>query len=256
MALREREAHEDMRRKELHAAWDEKVHQPLCEQAHDIMNPPNRAMQQKLSGTKSVEIREPGLIRNLVVNVVDDPARKPVVDLARENAFHQVASHVLRNSHSAPDLVRMQQAVPLPPTGSSRGGPGGGVVPRATTRPVFEPNNWGQRDIQGTMFGHFAQVAEYGPGFKRSVRGGTNVHIPDAADMVLAAGTRHSRLEGHGDVGILRGDTAAQGEASNYKTLHGASSAAPAQDHFTYQTGTHITNLEFPLGKKMFAEFH
>mmetsp|Transcript_43164 Transcript_43164/g.119380 ORF Transcript_43164/g.119380 Transcript_43164/m.119380 type:complete len:444 (+) Transcript_43164:230-1561(+) len=242
---REREVHQEKRRRELHAAWDEIVYQPLAEQLEQHMNPPNRAYQQRLTGSKSVEFKMPNQVFQLVANVVEDPARKPVVNLAREAAFHQVATSVLQGCYSAPDLHHGMRAA------SS-----GSVVPRATSRPVMEPTMWSQKDIQGTMFGHFGQVAEYGPGFRRSIRGGTNVHIPDCQDNALAAGSRKHRTIGHGDVGILRGDTATRGEASHYKSSHGASSAAPLQDHFTYETGTTVTNLEFPLGKKMFPEYH
>jgi len=256
LALREREAHEDRRKRDLHAAWTDTVHKPLVDQADNHMNPPDRLHKQRMNGSKSVEFSLPGVVKSLVANAHDDPVRKPVVDHARENAFHQVATSLLRGSHSAPDLLRSQQMGPHDAIGAAKPGPGGGVVPRATTRPVFEPTNWGQRDIQGTMFGHFAQVAEHGPGFKRALRGGTNAHLSDGSDMVLIAGSRKSRTEGHGDVGILRGDTAAQGESANYKHYHGASCAAPSQDHFTYQTGRRVTDLEFPLGKKIFLEYH
>merc|ERR1719506_2039645 len=54
MALRERQDHEDKRRRELHANWDEQVYQPIAQQAYDHMNPPNRAIKQMLHGSKSV----------------------------------------------------------------------------------------------------------------------------------------------------------------------------------------------------------
>eukprot|EP00927_Polykrikos_kofoidii_P019218 TRINITY_DN18967_c0_g1_i1.p1 TRINITY_DN18967_c0_g1~~TRINITY_DN18967_c0_g1_i1.p1 ORF type:complete len:454 (-),score=90.20 TRINITY_DN18967_c0_g1_i1:215-1576(-) len=261
IALRERETHEEQRRRELHAAWENKVHAPLANQAHERMNPPNRALQQKLMGSRSVEIRSPEeeyAKFALVENVADNPARKPVVDLAKENAFHQAATSVLRGSQSAPDLRKY----PCPPEvvapwpGVMEGGFApmrSSVVPRAVSRPVLEPMSWGQKDIQGTMFGHFAQAAEYGPGFRRGVRGGKDVHIPNSRDDgVLVAGSRKSRITGGGDVGILTGDTAASGESFAYKRDHGSGSGAPMQDHYTYETGTKVTDLEFPLGKRMF----
>ena len=39
--------------------------------------------------------------------------------------------------------------------------------------------------------------------------------------MSAEAGTRFSRLHGHHDMGILRGDTGSQGETSNFKTHEG-----------------------------------
>eukprot|EP00928_Gymnodinium_smaydae_P076367 TRINITY_DN5938_c0_g1_i1.p1 TRINITY_DN5938_c0_g1~~TRINITY_DN5938_c0_g1_i1.p1 ORF type:complete len:436 (-),score=81.02 TRINITY_DN5938_c0_g1_i1:137-1444(-) len=248
MALRERENHEDRRRQEFHAAWEQRVYKPLSDQAHRHMNPPDRGIMQKMTGNKGVEFRLPSNSRRLIANVCEDPVRKPSVDHAQENAFHHVANVVLHGSLSAPHLY--DHCLPPPATGA------GGVMPRARTRPVLEPTNWSQHGIKGTMFGHFAQVCEYGPGFKRAMRGGTNVHIPDTSDMVLTAGSRVGRATGHGDVGILRGDTAAQGESSNFKVAHGPSCAAPMQDHFTFETGPRVTELEFPLGKRIFPEFH
>eukprot|EP00927_Polykrikos_kofoidii_P051248 TRINITY_DN45035_c0_g1_i1.p1 TRINITY_DN45035_c0_g1~~TRINITY_DN45035_c0_g1_i1.p1 ORF type:complete len:445 (+),score=41.11 TRINITY_DN45035_c0_g1_i1:122-1456(+) len=259
VALRERDAHEERRRRELHAVWESKVHAPLANQAHQRMNPPNRALQQQLTGSRCVHIQSPeeeGMEFALVENVDDNPARKQVVDHAKENNFHMAASSVLQGSHSMPDLRRSPSSpeciAPWPSSGSSSpASVRSGVVPRAMSRPVLEPTSWGQQHIQGSMFGHFAQAAEHGPGFRRAVRGGRNVHIPNRSDNVLAAGSRNSRILGHGDVGILRGVTATQGETANYKTELGANSGAPGQDHYTYETGANITNLEFPHGKRM-----
>jgi len=239
MALRERQAHEDKRKRELHAAWDEQVYQPIATQAYEHMNPPNRAVKQMLHGSKSVDFILPGDKKKLMANVDGDPNRKPVIEMAKENAFHQAASAVLGQSQSAPDLHMMA----------------GRVVPRARSRPSLEPTHWHQVALQGTMFGHFAQIAEHGAGFKRSLRGGTNVHIPDESDGVPAVGKRNTRAFGINDLGILKGDTAARGESSTHKQEWGAASGAPIQDHYTYETGTRVTDIEFPLGKRMFPEF-
>lgn len=238
MALRERQAHEDRRRKELHATWDEKVYQPLATQAYNHMNPPNRAVQQMLQGSKSVQFIMPAERKQLIATVHEDPDRKPVIEMAKETAFHHAANTVLGVSSSAPNLRK------------------GHVVPRALSRPTLEPNLWSQQRLQGTLFGHFAQVAEQGANFKRARRGGHSVHIPDESDGVAAVGKRHTRQFGHHDVGILRGERASEGECSNHRTAWGAGSAAPAQDHYTYETGTHVTDIEFPLGKRMFPHFH
>jgi hypothetical protein len=240
MALRERQAHEDKRRRELHAHWDEQVYEPIAKQAYDHMNPPNRAIKQATLGNKSVAFTWPEQKKKIYANVDGDPSRKPVIEMAKENAFHQAAGAVLGLSASAPDL-HVQS---------------GHVVPGARSRPTLEPTLWSQVKLQGTLFGHFAQVAEHGQGFKRSRRGGTNVHIPDESDGVPAVGKRNSRAHGHDDLGILKGNTAALGESSTHKTEWGAGHGGPAQDHFTYETGVHVTDIEFPLGKKMFPTFH
>lgn len=240
MALRERQDHEDKRRRELHQHWDEQVYQPIAMQAYEHMNPPNRSIKQMLQGSKSVGFMLPDSKKTLVANVDGDPNRKPVIEMAKENAFHQAASAVLGKSFSSPDLHTMA----------------GHVIPRARSRPTMEPEQWSQGKLQGTLFGHFAQIAEQGLDFKRSRRGGTGVHIPSELDGVEAVGKRNTRSFGNHDLGILKGDTAAQGESSVHKSSWGAASGAPTQDHFTYTTGVRVTDVEFPLGKRMFPEFH
>eukprot|EP00929_Paragymnodinium_shiwhaense_P034786 TRINITY_DN18884_c0_g1_i1.p1 TRINITY_DN18884_c0_g1~~TRINITY_DN18884_c0_g1_i1.p1 ORF type:complete len:436 (-),score=92.16 TRINITY_DN18884_c0_g1_i1:323-1630(-) len=268
LALREREAHEDSRRRDLFNSWEEKIYNRLESQADFHINPPSRAHQQKLLGSKSVDFSLPGEHESfrLVTNLADDPLKKQLVDHARETTFHHAANAVINHTHSAPVLLGLPAAPvarapwPSPALGNISGGrPGGqgsGVIPASTTRPVLEPTKWGQVQIQGSPFGHFAQACEYGPGFKRAVRGGNSAHLPDMTDGVEPFGTRRSRVYGHNDVGILKGTFAAEGEARNFKTNYGASNGAPNQDHFTYETGTHVTNLEFPLGKRMFPQFH
>jgi len=238
MALRERQDHEDKRRRELHENWDAQVYQPLALQAYEHMNPPSRLMKQMVTGSKNVGFMLPDSKKTLVANVDGDPNRKPVLEMAKENAFHQAASAVLGKSYSAPLLMC------------------GHVLPRARSRPTLEPELYSQGKLQGTMFGHFAQIAEQGANFKRSRRGGTDIHIPDEADGVEAVGKRKTRSFGRHDLGILKGDTAAQGETASFKSSWGAASGAPAQDHFTYDQGMRVTDIEFPLGKRMFAEFH
>jgi len=240
MALRERQDHEDKRRRELHQNWDEQVFQPIATQAYEHMNPTNRAVKQMLQGSKSVGFILPDSKKTLVANVDGDPNRKPVIELAKENAFHQAANAVLGRSSSAPSLQVMA----------------GQVVPRARSRPTMEPELWSQGRLQGTLFGHFAQIAEQGANFKRSRRGGTGVHIHDESDGVEALGKRNTRSFGRNDLGILKGDTAAQGECSAHRTHWGAAQGAPAQDHFTYEQGVRVTDIEFPLGKRMFPVFH
>lgn len=240
MALRERQDHEDKRKRELHENWDEQVYKPIATQAYEHMNPANRNIKQVLHGSKSVGFVLPDSKKTLVANVDGDPNRKPVIEMAKENAFHQVASAVLGKSSSAPDLRLMA----------------GHVVPRARSRPTMEPELWSQVHLQGTLFGHFAQIAEQGANFKRARRGGTDVHIPAEHDGVEAVGKRSTRSFGRNDMGILKGDTAAQGESAAHKSSWGAASGAPTQDHFTYETGNRVTDVEFPLGKRMFAGFH
>mmetsp|Transcript_37278 Transcript_37278/g.57879 ORF Transcript_37278/g.57879 Transcript_37278/m.57879 type:complete len:435 (-) Transcript_37278:97-1401(-) len=240
IALREQQAHEDKRRRELHSHWDEHVYEPLAHQVHEHMNPTSRKVKQMMCGSKSVDFELPDQKKTIVVRVDGDPNRKPVIEMAKENAFHLAASSVLGKSSSTPDL---HVAV-------------GNVVPNARSRPTLEPGVWHQAKLQGTMFGHFAQVAEQGASCKRARRGGINVHVPDESDGIPAVGKRNTRTFGRNDIGILKGNTATQGESSQHKTVWGAGCGGPAQDHFTYETGTRVTDIEFPLGKKMFPAFH
>eukprot|EP00440_Ansanella_granifera_P047419 gb/GFBE01051356.1/.p1 GENE.gb/GFBE01051356.1/~~gb/GFBE01051356.1/.p1 ORF type:complete len:479 (+),score=67.22 gb/GFBE01051356.1/:1-1437(+) len=247
--IRHLEEHQEERRMELHAAYEESVSQPLALQAFNHLNPPNRAMHQRLMGSKSVSWQLPHQTRRLRANVHEDPAKRPVMDHARETAFHQAATSVLGHSSSCPDIIRRSNHLD---------GLGGSpeMVPRALSRPVFEPTEWSGARLQGSLCGRFAQVCEYGPGFKRAQRGGANVHLPDESDGVPTAGVRTSREHGYGDKGILKGHKASQGETSEHKSHEGASSGAPAQDHYLFQNGSRITDLEFPLGKRIFPEFH
>jgi len=246
LEIRQREAHQQNRRRELHAAWEDKVYSPIAAQAHERMNPPNRAQQQRLQGTKSVSFEMPGKSFRLHASVCEDPVRKSLVDTVKENAFHQAATVVLGQSRSAPDLHSLR----LPP------GQQPPLIPRALSRPVLEPMQWGEVPIKGTIYGHTAQVTQNGTGFHRTIRGGKDAFLPDESDGVLPAGTRRGTDGSYNDKGILRGDVGPRGSTSEFKTFVGSSSGAPAQDHYTYGTGTRITDLEFPPGKRMFAEYH
>ena len=83
-------------------------------------------------------------------------------------------------------------------------------------------------------------------------------HTHDAGrDGVATAGKRTVRVGpravAHSDPGLLDGhDRGSRGEAAQHWTRQGASSGAPAQDHYTYEVGARVTDMEFPLGKKLF----
>ncbi|CAJ1374129.1 unnamed protein product [Effrenium voratum] len=226
------------RRWELYSDWDENVSHPIQKQAFDYVNPADRSLQK--SGMKTVGWTLPTDTPKLKLNVTKDPVRRQLLETEYEKAFHEVAEAVLGRSQSSPDILRRSAYF------DGRSGPGA----RALSRPVLEPTEWGQQRLQGTLFGRFAQACEEGPNFTRARRGGTNVFVPDESDMIQVAGTRRSREHGHHDKGILKGNKASQGESSEGKTHEGCSSGAPSQDHFTFQHGKEVTDLEFPLGKK------
>jgi len=248
--IRHLERHQEERRRELYMHFDENVNMPLATQVFNHLNPPDRALHQRLMNSKTVSWQLPSDQFHLVANVDKDPVRRPVIENARENAFHQAATSLLGRSNSSPDIFQRSMMI------DRHSGQPGGVVPRALSRPVLEPMEWTPVKLQGTPYGRFSQICEHGPGFPRTVRGGTDKFLPDESDGITTAGVRASRLHGFGDKGILKGDLCTSGEAAAYRSWEGASSGAPAQDHYTYEKGDRITDLEFPLGKKIFPEFH
>jgi len=242
MDLRDRDEREALRKQQRHEEWNAKIGNVIAEQCFKHMNPPDRAAYQKLAGKKNVQWTMPGYKPRLTVNLHDDPNHKDVVQHAQEHAFHHIADSMLGRSQSAPTIQTL---------GATRAG----FLPMAVSRSVLEPTEWSQQKFQGTLFGLNAQVAEFGPGFHRGRRGGSDVHLLDESDGVPCAGTRiHARTGSYYDKGILAGAKAANGESSEHRTLHGASSGAPTQDHFLYESGFHVTNQEFPKGRKTFPE--
>jgi len=244
--LRDRSEYEEQRRRGLHEEWQNNVHWPLNEQADRHLNPPNRALEQQRSGIKSVGWNLPEDEFKIKVMPHQDPNRRLLADHARDNAFHQTAEQLLvskQNCMPQKMLARSQSAPQLQAGQSS-------VIPRARSREVLDPTVWSQHRIQGTLYGFWAQTAEHGEGFRRAIRGGADAHIPDETDGVMVAGSRMSRTHGYHDKGILKGERASRGEAAEHKQHHGSSSGVPAQDHFNFERGTYITDLEFPKGKR------
>lgn len=83
----------------------------------------------------------------------------------------------------------------------------------------------------------------------------TGNHCPPEFDGVEAAGKRKTRWA-RNDLGVLKGSIAKRGETFSFKRDLGASSGAPAQDHFTFEANQKVTDTEFPVGKKMWAHKH
>merc|ERR1712070_1016011 len=171
---------------------------------------------------------------------------------ATEEAFDREAARVIgwtaRSPFSpGPPSVMRQTWAP----GEVRLEPGAG-------RPTLEPTEWGQTKLQALPCGNFAQCVEQGPQARMFTRGGADCSFaPDESDGISAAGKRTARVFGsrsvsHSDLGLLR--TSDRGQAALHKTSLGASSAAPMQDHYSYQTGPAVTNAEFPLGKRLYCQ--
>lgn len=250
MEIRQRDVHQENRRRELHAAWESKVYQPLAAQAFDRIN---RAELQRASGAKSVDFHlpseHPGSFR-LVASVVEDPARKSTIDNARENAFHQTATAVLNRSCSAPELRRQQQQQ------LQRSDVSGSLVPAARARNVLEPTSWGTVEIGGTLSGLVARVSGGGgheaADVPRCRKGGKDAHLPNEVDGITPAGTRRHRDGTVNHKGVLCGEVASQGISRLSKSSLGAGSGAPTQDHYTFETGAKVVDMEFLAGKRMF----
>jgi hypothetical protein len=249
MALRDRNERMDNQVRQTHAEMEEKVFEPMERQCGAFLNPPNRHLEIERNGCKKVGFQIPGDTFRLTYSASRDPARRPLVEAAKENAFHVAAEAFLSKSQSAPSLHGLLKQGPPAPNRN-------GIVPQSLSRNTLEPENWGQVALQATLFGHNAQVSEQGCGFKRARRGGPNIHVPDELDGVIPAGTRKSRAGNHYDKGILQGSRAFGGETTDYYTDVGHSSAAPGQDHFTYEVGGKAVDAEFPLGKRPFPDFY
>lgn len=70
--------------------------------------------------------------------------RRQLLETAQEKAFDEVAEAVLGRPRD-PDSIMRRAAFH-----DGRG--------RAMSRPILEPTDWGQQQLQGTLFGRFAQA--------------------------------------------------------------------------------------------------
>lgn len=234
--LQARAEMERRRGRALHAQWEEKIGDHLAAQARDRLNPPDRT-----SDVQHVAFTMPDMTPRLFVSPSADPVKKALTEHAKENAFMKAAANVLTRSRSTPDL-----------RSALRGADG--TVARAMTKATLDPVSWGQVEIQGTMFGQIAQATASSPSCAHGRRRGQSVFIPDEGDGVLVAGTRRSRAEGYHSKGILQGQRGSQGEAAELKTPWGGGSCAPMQDHYHFSDSRQVVDLEFPLGRRTFAE--
>lgn len=290
--LRTKESEDFRRKSSLYNDWSATVYQPISDQLHNHLNPFNRMLRQSLRGTKSVDFDAEKNFQ-ATCPLIKDPLKRNLHAAAEEDFFHRTARTVLErhpHSMSCPDLQRtnLTWSAQWSPAQSGsfdqgrRSSPSSADVtpkrsdktmrrsksdstlfspnlvqlPRGRNKPTLEPELWGQMKFQDTMYGHFAQICEEGPGFRCLLRAGNNVFIPDERDGISAAGKLHTRHGGFNDVGILKGMECSRGESSRYKDDLGSSHGAPTQDHYTYDTSTYATNIEFPLGKKVYPHMH
>jgi len=248
--------------------WNENTFQTLAKQIDTHLDPRDRVVQEKLNGSKTVGFMVPGETFRATVSREADPMKRDLQDI-REEAGFRCAMHEmnLNPMESWPPRVEDER-------NSSAGFTSSGCELRQThsatgekcykmkipkglylakSRPILEPDLWGQLHLQATCYGHFAQLNELGTGpLKTNVKMGG--FVPTEKDGISIAGKRRTRFE-HNNLGLLQGNTV-RGEAHKDKTILGGSSGAPIQDHYHYRTGSTITNSEFPLGKKVFAHKH
>lgn len=233
--LRDTEKDEYRRESAMCDAWHAKVFDRIQRQIQKEMNPASRMLAQQQRGKKEVGIREPGDKLVAMYPQDADPMKADLRKFAKEEHFRRQAERYLAgDSEASVDEI-------LRP----------GRIRKYTSKPTLEPEYWEQYKLQATPYGHFAQVAEAGQGFRTLVKRGN--HAPPEHDGIAAAGKRRTRWEKN-DLGILKGEIRHRGEASLQKRDYGASNSAPNQDHYLYETGRRVVDSEFPQGKRMWLE--
>lgn len=232
--LRKTEAEEFRRRQVRHDDWEEAVFQPV--QSH-LMQHFNTSS----PSSRSVSFPEAGQGKRSF-GAMKDPIKREMAERAQEEAFDRDASQFL--SRTVPSrMTDIGQTSPV-------------SLLKARSRTTLDAASWGQLKLQALPYGSFAQTAELGPvrAWKRpGVAPDENDGVPVAGKRTVRSGPHSVR---HGDLGQLRPDNAVhRGEAAKYKTWTGASSAAPAQDHYTFRTDGVAADMEFPLGKRVFPQW-
>lgn len=214
--LRANEAMEAQRRRTQHSDWEASVFQPVQALLMQHHASPGRC------GRSSGPAR--------------DPIKRELVERAEEEAFDREVTHFL--------------AATAPASWRAAASPAAGLA-KARSRSTLDATSWGQLQVQALpQCCSLAQTT--GPGICTWKRLGG---APDESDGVPSAGKRTVRTGArsvvHGDLGQLRSDRILHlGEAAEHHTRIGASSGAPAQDHYTFRTDGAAADLEFPRGKR------
>jgi len=259
------------RKKRLHATWNKDVNEKMEYQLWRGLNPNMAFVEDHETvggrlGHDTISIR-PG----------DDPLKRCLADSSNEDQFRRTAQSIIHqpyNANARRSFSHRLSAVSQRLSASSSRGfnqksqeeeaPPLTLAEldalwdsRETTRPVLNPDTWGQLHFTSTSYGFFASSRLNWRGmFFTQRRMGENRHLPMDSDGIISGGTLKSRLTGTDDYGILTGGWGKHGQSSLYKEAHGPSTGAPAQDHYTFEEGLHVTDLEFPLGKKVFKHMH
>lgn len=235
--LRKKDLEDYQKSNGLYRKWTENVYSKIQKQLHRHINQNVIRAEQP----KQVVFQEPDQEPSCSLRLEDDPLKQELrLQSEEDNIKRQLAALARSKSLDVRDAANDT----------------GNFPDRARSRPVLEPTDWGQNRLQATGCGHMAQVAETGGESCRTLRRfGHNVFVPDESDLIPAAGKRRTRWAWN-DLGILKGDQAHRGQADAFKTPEGQSNGAPMQDHFLFETGTRVTENEFPLGKKMYPHMH
>lgn len=235
--LRQKDLEDYQKQSGVYRKWTENVYSKVQKQLHRHINfDAARAVQ-----PKHVAFKDPDEEPSCILKLDDDPLKQELRLQSEEDGIKRQLDSLAR-ARSVDVRAAAQDT---------------GIIPdRARSRPVLEPTDWAQHRLQATGCGHMAQVAETGGAPFHTLRKfGHNVFVPDESDRIAAAGKRRTRWAWN-DLGILKGDQAHRGQADGFKTDAGQSCGAPMQDHFQFETGTRVTENEFPGGKKMFPHLH
>lgn len=248
--IRETEDLERKRLEYLHAQWSKKVYEPIAAQAFHRIN------RERAGGgirrlSRSVSFHLPGESFKLIVDMKEHPSRQHIVEAGRENSLRRAAENVLLGrSYSDSSLVlRQDEGRSSPVATAQSAGPGYCSGPRN-----IDPSVWNPVPLRGTPTGYFPEGLDIPVQWQKNhIKAGHGVFLPDESDDVRTAGTHVCPTHGHHDKGILVGRRAL-GESMEHKTPYGASSGAPAQDHYTYDLGQSNAKLEWHYDKNKTVE--
>jgi len=214
--LLDHEAREELRQQALYNKWDAEVARRVEYHVGKFMN---SAALPPPPGLDRCELR-PG----------DDPLKRSLRDAHREERFHRYASAFLDQTVEAAVSEEALERL---------------AAARGTSRPMLPAEQWG-RGAHGAL-----RIAEDGTLRTTRKMGGETHRAPlDESDGVPVAGKTRTKFQ-KSLLGSLEGD-ARLGEAARYRTPQGASSGAPCQDHYGFETGVQAASAEFPLGKRVF----
>ena len=222
-----------------HASDQYRCAAQLCDKWHArVFEPTMDRIEDKLAGTRtprSIGIATPRGPPSGAARSRGDPVSYPLSSHAEEEHFRRIADRFIKEKP-----VDLAEMTPFP-----------SHVARYKTKPTLEPTLWDGGAINGTPYGHFAKVSEaIADGHPPHSIRRRDIILPSESDGVPIAGKRKTRFE-YNDLGMLKGDIRDRGEAVQYKREDGAGCAVPMQDHYTYETGTRVTDAEYDKGKKI-----